>query len=256
MRKTLLMIGLISIYTATQAQVKMPELFSEARKATAAREQEPILKDSLRRVYAKRWSLGFSYGQRFITGDNQASRLDTVTFADFTRSRSFYGLEVGYFITPRLQGLFSIDLLFLPRQQEVGTVSIGGANGIQVEGSGNGGLMMNLGLGAKYFFEPWPFTRPYVGLKLGSIRAIAKGASGTFTLAQGSPQDIEERSESYGYANLVGGISHRFSLGFMMDLNMGYLQASNRSNNIGGIESPGGFTTTLTLQIILNAKKN
>lgn len=220
--------------------------------AIAQFKDDPHIDDSLMQVYQQRWAISVVYGQHFITGANRVSP-DTVTFADFTSRRVFYGLEVSYFINARWQLSLGGNILLFPPNREINSITTG-SNGIQIEGKGSGGAFINLGLGAKYFLKHQAFTRPYVGIKLGGIRATAKGASGSFSFGQSSAQEVKERQTSYSYAQLSAGFAHRMAPGFMVDFNLGYTQTS-QSANIGGVTSPGGISVAFSLQFILNARK-
>lgn len=227
--------------------------YQEARKAIKTLEKSSSVERSLKKVYEKRWTLGMVYGQRFILGANQADAPDTITFSDFTDRRSFFGLEIGYFVNNRWQVGVAFDVLFLPKEQSISSITVGGPNGIDVEGQGNGGGMLNLGVVGRYFLVNTSATRPYLGLKVGQIYSLVEGGTGGFTLNRGQFQETQRLTATYSYGNLTLGFTHRLTLGFMVDLNAGYLHASS-SSNIGGIMSPGGVTTTLTLQIIVGAK--
>ncbi|OJJ22471.1 hypothetical protein BKI52_07255 [marine bacterium AO1-C] len=244
----------ISISPIIQAQNIKKEPLTRAERAVAEFEQAPRILDSLTKVYKKRWSAGILYGQQFVASFNQAPTPDTITFADFMGHRAFFGLEGSYFVTNRLQLLAGFSVLLLPRNQEIGSIVVNGSNGTQIEGKGSGGAMINLGLGGKYFLISQGFTRPYIGGKLGAIRAVAKGGKGGVTFGQGRFQEVSERKESYGYLGLSAGFTYRPVLGLMFDFNLGYLY-TNQSDNIGGIVSPGGLTGTVTLHFMINTMK-
>ena len=249
MRRTALLLVFLITTGSISAQDTWYVPFAEAEKAMAFEKNRPRIFDSLKRVYNKRWTIGLSYGQRFITKDNFANGADVVTFTDFTSKRSFFGLEGGYFLTSRLQVYLAFDILSLRKEKNIDNVSLGN-NGIQVDGSGSGGAMVNVGIGGKYFFNVAPFTRLYSGLKLGAIRVEAEGGEGGFTLGQGQFQETTRLTRTYSYGNALFGLSHRLSPGLMVDFNTGILHASN-SDSVGGILSPGGITSTLTLQFII-----
>lgn len=252
--KYLLLVVACTLTAVSMAQEKKTlSPYQEARKAIQTWEKAPAIERSLKGVYEKRWTLGMVYGQRFILDASQADAPDTITFSDFTDRRSFFGLEIAYFINNRWQVGVALNVLFLPKEQSISSISIGGPNGIDVEGQGNGGGMLNLGVTGRYFLVNASATRPYFGVKVGQIRAIAEGGTGGFTFNRGQFQETQRLTETYPYGNLMVGFTHRLTLGFMIDLNAGYLHASS-SSNIGGIVSPGGITTTLTLQIIVGAK--
>ena len=253
--KHLIIIGLIGLSNLLLAQTTDYKPLSEADKAIAAIENAPIIYDSLRKVYKNRWSIGVVYGQRFISASNKTARLDTVTFNDFTSRRSFWGISGSRFISKNIQISLASNFTIYPRRQNINSISFGGANGLQVSGSGNGGALVNFSFGGKYIFMENKFTRPYLGLKLGLIRAIAKGGVGGFNAASGQFQEIVEQNTNFGYADLNIGFIHRMSPASMLDFNLGYQIASN-SEEIGGITSPGGFNASISLHIIINAKKN
>lgn len=249
MIKTAFSLVLLITSSSVSAQNTWYVPFAEAEKAIAIEEDMPKVIDSLKCVYNKRWSIGLLYGQRFITKTNFANAPDIITFTDFTSKRSFFGLEGGYFITSRFQISLAFDILSLPKEKDIKNVSFGGS-GLQVEGSGSGGAMLNIGLGTKYFFNVADFTRLYAGLKLGRIKLVAEGGEGGFTPGQGQFQKTIRLTKTYNYGNALFGVTHRLSPGVMVDFNIGYLQAS-KSDSVGGILSPGGITSTLTLQFII-----
>ncbi|MEQ9441769.1 MAG: hypothetical protein RIG62_22205 [Cyclobacteriaceae bacterium] len=229
---------------------EMPAPFSEARKAIEATQKAPIIRDSLMRSYAKKWSVGLSFGHHFIS---QANEPDTITFVDFTDRTGTMGIIASYFWTQRLQLTLEVDVTILPEDQSINSVIIGGGNGIRVEGSGDGGAMIKLGIGGKYFFKPRSTTRPYLGAEFGQIRTIAVGGKGGFTLGQGRYEEVTRRQKTYQYIQPGLGMTHRFSPIIMIDFNMGYLLAS-RSENIGRITSPAGITIATSLQFLIGNK--
>ncbi len=231
-----------------------PTPFSEARRAVASSEQEAVLKDSLRKAYKGKWTLDFAYGQRFILSSNKSSVEDTITFADFTKFRSFFGAGFGYFLKDNLHLGFNFNFGLLPREQEINSLTIGGTNGISVEGQGNGGALLNFNLGAKYYFNAKRYTRPYVGMELGTMRLLAKGGSVNFSFNSGREDNIDELRASLGVAQLLLGITHRAAPGFMLDFNVGYTGTS-KGDPVGGITSANGVTTSISLQFILNPRK-
>lgn len=250
MRRLVLLFVLLVAAERIFAQTSVYVPFAEAERAIAFVENRPKIIDSLKHIYAKRWTIGAMYGQRFITKANVANDSDTITLSDFTDERSFFGLEGGYFITKNIQVLLAMDILPLPKKQEITSLSFGGPNGIAAEGRGSGGAMVNVGIGGKYFFNVAPYTRIYSGLKLGAIRAVAVGGEGGFTSGQGQFQETTRLIRNYNYGNVLFGFTHRLSPCFVVDFSMGYLHATS-SRNIGGIVSPGGITSTLTFQFII-----
>ncbi|MCS4436886.1 hypothetical protein [Aquiflexum gelatinilyticum] len=250
MKRILVMLALLITSGNLMAQTTGYVPFTYANKTIEELEKRPVFIDSLKRVYKKRWTIGLEYGLRFVSNSGRSTLPDTITLADFTSKRSFIGLESGYFVSKDIQVFLALDFMSLPKNQTITSLTIGGPNGIQVEGSGSGGAMVNVGIGGKYFFNVGAFTRIYTGLKLGIIKAVAEGGSGGFTVAQGQYQQTIRQSRNYNYGNILFGLAHRLSPRMMIDINMGYLHAS-RSKNIGGIISPGGITSTLALQFII-----
>jgi hypothetical protein len=246
--------GFLIVNKTVQAQELFYEPFSEAEKAISAKENAPIILDSLKRVYKDRWTVGLTYGQRFISRNNRSTVPDTLTFADFTTKRSFFGLQSTYFISNRTQLTLSAELMLLPREQEITTIQIN-SNGIDVEGQGNGGALLTIGVGARYYILDKSKTRPYAGIQVGTISARAKGGTGGFGTFRGGFEEIVERNQTFPYASIMGGVALRITPGLMFDFNIGYTGSRN-SDNIGGITSPGGITSSLTMQFVIGARKN
>ena len=249
MRSIVLITGLLLIQQVVLAQINP---YSQAEKAIVATKDEPIQFDSLRRVYKKRWTIGLTYGQRFIENANRTSVPDTITFADFTKKRVYYGMEGSYFVSQNVQLFLGITFLMLPREQNISSISFRN-NGLQIEGSGSGGAMLSGGIGARYMFLANALWRPHVGLQMGIIRAIARG--GSVSGANIQNVQITELTRSYGYGNLTLGVNHRLAPGSMLDLSIGFLKA-NRTNGIGGIVSPTGLTASFSIHIVINARKD
>ncbi len=250
MRRILVLLALQLTLGSSMAQNSEYIPFSEAFKSIEELEKRPFLIDSLKGVYKTRWTIGLEYGQRFVSNSSRTNLPDTITLTDFTSKNSFIGLEGGYFVSEDIHIFFSMDFMSLPKNQTITSLTIGGPNGIQAEGSGSGGAMVNVGIGGKYFFKVGSFTRIYSGLKLGIIKAVAEGGSGGFNLTQGQYQQTIRQSRNYTYGNILFGLAHRISPKLIIDFNLGYLQAS-KAKDIGGIISPGGITSTLALQFIL-----
>ncbi|MGD1958943.1 MAG: hypothetical protein ACFB2Y_08800 [Fulvivirga sp.] len=228
-------------------------IYSEARKATAVFKNQQGVLDSLKEVYEGRWTLDFTYGQRFISTSNRAEIPDTVTFTDFTEKRYFFGLGFGRFIKPHLHLGLGIEFTLLPKEQEITSISFG-SGGITAEGGGNGGLILNLNLAAKYFFSKWKYTKPYISAELGTINATAKGGKGTLSLSTRRDDIVNELSTRYATGHLLLGMNHRYTPGFILDFNIGYL-VTPKEEPVGGIVSPGGITTSATMQFVLNPRK-
>ena len=224
--------------------------FSEARKAMASIEHADEIRDSLKRCYEGRWSLDFTYGRRFVSSRNTTGSVDTVTLTDFTERRGFFGLGTSYFLNDRISIGGAIHFLLLPKKQEISSFSGSGGNG-----SGSGGLSINVELSGRYYFHAWGHTRPYVAVGLGRYQLVAKGGNVSFSFFSGSDEDIESLNAQLISTSISGGIRHRWAPGSMVDFNIGYTVTSKASPPIGGITSPGGINSSLSLRFILNPKK-
>lgn len=227
--------------------------FSEARQAVNSFKEEDTEYDSLRGIYEKKWLLEFTYGQRFINSNNRSALPDTITFADFTKKRGFFGADVGYFLKSNLYIGVGLALTLLSRSEEISSISFG-SGGISGEGKGNGGAMVHIGVVGKYYFTKKLFNRPYVALELGQTNLFAKGGSVSFNSSNGQTREIQELRASLPTGQLSLGMTFRATPVWLIDLNAGYLQ-TKRGSPIAGITSPGGFTTSVSMQFILNARK-
>lgn len=239
-----------------QAQEKWDYVpFSEAERAMKVTERDAAKRDTLKRQYHNRWVLGVLMGRRYISAENKTPDPDVLTFTDFRERRGFLGVEVGRFLGRRLLLGFMVDLLLLPKEEDFTIVSFTGPGGINIEGTANGGAMINLGLQTRYFFRPTALLRPYMALKLGKVNVMAAGGRGGINPDQGSFQEAERLRHSYNYLQPATGLAWRMSPGTLLDFHIAYLIATNPSQNIGQITSPGGFSATLGLQFVIGGDK-
>lgn len=228
------------------------EPFEEASRAIAELKNRPIIIDSLKKVYEQKWVLSFTFGQRYITRDNLASDPDEVTTADITRNTTCYGLGSGYFL--KTNWYLGVEFDFLPIKKVQEFKKLPSNTGVNVKGSGSGGVMLNLGVLTRRYVSIGKYSRTYVGLKSGFIIAGAGGGTGGVNSSKGQYQEVNLIVRAYGYGNLTLGISHRLSPVIIADFNTGYM-LTTRSSNIGGIESPGGVTAALSLQFVIGGGK-
>ncbi|MEL6560111.1 MAG: hypothetical protein AAFQ94_18115 [Bacteroidota bacterium] len=244
-----MLIILLIMSDAVMSQTfERPKPFGEADKAIAALENEPIIRDSLRRSYQKHWLIGVSYGQRFISANNRSDVIDSITNVDFTSKRAFYGLGVGYHISKRLYIGLDIEFLILPKTQEI--VSFSGGTG---SGQGGGGLLLGTKLSGKYFFHLWKYSSIYTEVSIGRERIIARGGEVTFSFSSGRQSDINSLDANLLSGSLAVGIAHRMSPVSMIDFNLGYVHTSF-TGPIGGITSPGGLSSSLSLIFFIKPK--
>lgn len=239
---------LLGFTYAIKAQER-PAPFQEADKAMAAIEYERSHKNDTLLKSEKIWSINFTYGQRYISAESRSDLPDTITSVDFTDRKAYFGLGAGYRISKRVSTSFGIAATFLPRNQVIAF----GSNGTG-RGEGNGGLILDIKGGLKYAIAVWGSTRLHAGLELGVTNLIAKGGEVTFSFLSGRTDEISTRRARLSSAQVLSGVAHRFSPGFMADLSLGYTHTSE-TESIGGIVSAAGFTTALTLQFLLNPKE-
>ncbi len=248
MKFIIITVLIVASYSLFSQSTKQPEPFLEARKAMASVERAKMELDSLWKCYKGRWTLNITYGQRFIASYNKTNRVDSLTLADFTTKRAFYGLGTHYFISRKVLIGAALEFLILPKQQDVISFPGGG------RGEGSGGLMFSANLSAKYFFKEWGNTRTYLGLALGRDNLVIKGGTVEFSFFSGRVEDIDTITKDVFSANLSTGLSHRMSPGSLIDFNIGYSHTTS-AGPIGGITSPGGFKASLSLQFVLNPQK-
>lgn len=238
----MLMAGFTTIVKAQER----PAPFQEADKAMAAIERDRRQKNDSLLKSDNIWSINFTYGQRYISAESRSDLPDTITSVDFTDRKAYFGLGAGYKISNRLSTSFGMAATFLPRNQVI-TFGINGTG----SGEGNGGFILDVKGGLKYALASWGPTRLHVGLELGVTNLIAKGGEITFSFGSGTTSEISTRRARLSSVQVLSGVSHRFSPGFMADLNLGYTHTSE-TESIGGIVSAAGFTTALTLHFLIN----
>ncbi len=220
-----------------------------AREATDWHKNKTERRDSLKKIFKGKISLDLYYGKRYISTSNHADYPDTLTFTDFSENRGYFGLGSSYFLTDRVMFGGTINFLILPKKQDISTASGSGGSG-----TGSGGLSINFELLGRYYFAEWGNTRPYFSLGLGRYQLIAKGGNVDFSFSSGRNDDIDENNTQYWSSSISGGISHRLAPGSIFDINFGYT-ATEKKEPIGGITSPGGVNSSISIRFILNNKK-
>lgn len=201
------------------------------------------IRDSLKRCYKGRLSLDFTYGQRFFLNSDVPALPDTITNVDFTSRRSFWGLGTSYFIKDNWSVGLEMNFTILPREQEI--------NFSTFEGSGNGGVAINLGISSKYYFNKTELFRPYIGIVIGSTSLRAISGEGSITGGQ-TKTTLTSQLRS---AKIQTGFGCRLSPGLILDYNLG-LTRTSKTDLIGGVTSYGGISTSLNLHFVLNHKNH
>jgi len=240
--KGLSFVLIIMLTQSVIAQTK-PSPFSEASRAISSLENESKVFDSLKRVYNKRVTLNFTYGQRFLLDSDISSLRDTITNADFTSRRSLWGLGSSYFIKDHWSVGIELNFTILPKEQEIDFSTF--------SGSGNGGVAISIGLSSKYYFKKTELLRPYVGVVIGSTTLRALGGEGSLSGGQ-TTTELTSRLRS---AQIQAGFGYRVSPGLILDYNLGFTRTS-KTELIGGVTSYGGIMTSLTFQFVLNHKND
>ena len=236
-----------------QQQGDWPAPFSEAERAMSFQQGAASKRDSLMTVYSKKWSIGFTLGQHFIGSQELSALPDTITFADLSRKNGFFGLNGSYFINDRWQVLMGIQTIVLSQKQAIDSITIGGGS-IDVSGSGDGGVLLKVGLVGRYYLKAAHRTRPYAELTVGTIKAIAVGGRGSFSLGGGQVQEVERLEQDFNYGQLAVGLTHRLAPPVLFDMQLAYLKA-NRKGAIGGILSPSGVSLSIGLHFMLGVNK-
>ena len=227
---------------------EQPKPFGEADKAIAALENAPVVWDSLRSSYQNHWLISVSYGQRFISANNRTEAIDTISNVDFTSKRAFYGLGIGYHVSKRFYIGVDIDFLILPKTQEIVSFSRGTGSG-----RGGGGLLLSTKLSAKYYFHLWKYSSIYTEVSVGRERIIARGGEVSFSFWSGSQSDLNSQDANLLSGSFSVGVSHRMSPRSMIDFNLGYVHTTF-TGPIGGIISPGGLNSSLSLIFFIKPK--
>ena len=192
-------------------------------------------------------------GRHEING-NCRTGFDTATLVDFTRFKTLWNINAGYFITNRLSFNAEMAFIYSGKKKEVDSIDWNGGSGITVTGSGYAGAMVRYGIGLGWV--PYHNNRIDIitSFSLGRLNTFAAGGGGTKTVGGGSSNmDIVKEKRQTDYYNLMAGFSYRLSSTFYFTSNFQY-NSSKLDQPIGSVNAFTGWSLNAGLGLIIPTK--
>jgi hypothetical protein len=137
------------------------------------------------RLWRRHASLLLHLG-RWQQASGSRTDFDTQTLTDLANYHFMFGLKVGYAFTAKWSAFVEGDFLIIPKERKINNLSWGGGQGIRVNASGKGGVVIPYGAGVLYTI-PVRRIRPFVSVSVGSTFLYIGGGT-----ASGGPGSIDK----------------------------------------------------------------
>lgn len=202
-------------------------------------------------AYAGHTTLAFHLG-RWQQAKSSHVSFDSLTLTDLAEYHFLFGLEVSYHFTERWSVFAMGDFIIIPKKREITSIAWGGGYGVKVKASGEGGIVIPYGLGARYTISRENF-RPFVYASVGATFLHIGGGQATGG-SGGINRKIEERKESvFRYGSGIG-FDLRASSMTSMQLTAHYTFSSKIEPSLASVDRFQGASFLAGLLFILNRK--
>jgi hypothetical protein len=212
-----------------------------------------IKKDDLEKLKTVRNSMAFSlqYGhfELFPFAKTNGNSNNTIKIEDYHK---LFNLLGEYYPYEHIAAQLSVGLMVIPIEKKIDGIS-SGLNGIQVNGSGKGGVILPVTLGVKRTFLDG-LARPYVSV-LSGFSFIKLGSGTGSGSINGIEKNINYQSEFKFCWQLGSGIQYRMGKVVRLDVGLNFYGTPDFSSSIGCISSYSGWCLWGGLNFILNPIK-
>lgn len=198
--------------------------------------------------YKKHISFAITLG-RWQQAGSSRTEFDTTTFVDISKSHFILGIQIEYNLTERLSAFGDINIITIPKDQSINTITIG-SGGIQATGSGHGGIVIPYGAGIRYAF-PHGIFRPFVMAAMGVTYIHAEGGTGSGGPFSGITQVITKKIENVLTYRLGTGFDYRLSGTVSFRLSGSYFTSNKIEQPIGSINAFRGLSIMTGLAFVL-----
>lgn len=207
-----------------------------------AEEKVPYAKHSTLAVHVGRWHQAKATRTDF----------DSLTMTDLSEYHFQFGVEFGYHFSERWSAFVGSDFTIIPKKREVNNISWGGGQGVNVQASGKGGIVIPYGLGVRYT-SPRENFRPFVTTSLGSTFFFIGGGKAT-GVPGGLNKEMVKRNENVFRYTLGTGFDLRVSPMTSLQLTTQYAFSSKIEPPLASVNRFQGLSFMIGLLFILNRK--
>ncbi len=198
--------------------------------------------------YADRTTLSFHIG-RWDQSRRSRKGPDTVTLTDLGEYHFMFGFAAGYYFNKHWSFFIGSDFLIIPKERTINGISWGGGQGVRVNVSGKGGIVVPYGIGLRYSF-PRRVVMPFLSAGIGSTFMFIGGGS-----ASGGPGNINKsivkRKENLLRYSADTGCDIRLSPNTFFQLKAGYTFSSIIEPELASVDRFEGLSFSIGLLFIL-----
>lgn len=198
--------------------------------------------------YKQHISFAITLG-RWQQAESSRTEFDTATFVDIAKSHFIIGIQVEYNFTERLSAFADANIVSIPKDQSISTITIG-PNGVQATGSGHGGIVIPYGTGMRYAFPHGNF-RPFVAAAMGFTYIHAEGGTGSGGPFKGVTQNITKKIETVFTYRLCSGFDYRMSGTVSFRISTSYFMSNRIDPEAGSINAFRGLSIMTGLAFVL-----
>lgn len=190
------------------------------------------------KLYQGHFSFSINLG-RWQQASGSRTAFNTSTFVDIAEHHFIFGLSGDYNFTERISTLLDANLIIIPKEERINSIQLG-PNGIQVNGIGNGGIIVSYGTGVRYVFPRETF-RPFILAALGATYMHIEGGTGSGS-SNGISRDITRAVESIFTCRFGAGFDYRLSGDVAFRFSTTYYMSNKITPPIGSIEAFQGLS--------------
>lgn len=183
---------------------------------------------------------------------------DTVTMVDFTKLKTLWGIQIGYYFAKRFHGAFDIGIMYSGKQKRINNIDWGSGGGVTVRGSGQAGAMIRYGIAVGWLPIQKDRFSVLLNLSAGRLTAIAGGGTATRTIGGGgggNTTDIIQKKEYTHYIRPTTGIEYKLSRLFYFTSQLQFMIAGLKQP-LGSVTAFTGWSVNIGLGFSVATKKN
>lgn len=201
--------------------------------------------------YEKKMDIFFHVG-RWQQSPGKRTDFDSLTLVDLAKYHLMFGVQLEYNFTPSIATFIETELMIIPKEQNINSISWGGGQGVNVKASGKGGIVIPYGIGFKYSFEKNKI-RPFLSASGGRTYIYLGGGKASGGIGSIS-KTITKRKESPWRYTFGGGLDARMAPQVSFRFYTGYCFGSSLEPPMGSITNFEGLSIQLGLVFILSKK--
>ncbi len=223
------------------------------------KEKDKKMKIAVADYKKRKGSIFFQFtGGTHHIGNQYKTAFDTTTLVDFTRFKTLWNLNAGYYFTNCFFSNIDFAFIYSGKQKNIDGIDWGNGNGVSIRGSGYAGAILRYGVGIGWL--PYNKNRLNILLNIeaGRLKAIAGGGVATRIIGgggsgAGSTSIVKENEKSI-YYNLKTGIQYRLGNSAYFTSNFQYTISSFKQP-IGSVSAFTGWSYNLGIGFIIPTKK-